>query len=117
MPKPAEVPRGREVHLLVALGAHEHRVRVERVEHAVAGGVLDLAQIDLVAVQVLLQEREHLAQLGGDVPGAEHVVDPQLLLLGVDADRHFAALVGQHDDLGHIALDEVERARAASRAA
>ena len=58
----AERARRRQVHLLVGLGRQEDRVRIERVQHAVARRVLDLAQIDLGAVQVLLQEAEDLAQ-------------------------------------------------------
>jgi hypothetical protein len=49
----AEGARGGEVHLLVRLGAHEHAVRIERVEHAVARRVLDLAEVHVGALQVL----------------------------------------------------------------
>ena len=59
---------------------------------------------------VLLQEGEHLPELGGYVPRTEHVIHAQLLLLGVDADRHFSALGRKDDDLGYVALNEIERA-------
>ena len=44
-----------------------------------------------VSLQVLLQEGEDLAQARGHVPGALHVVDAELLLVGVDADLHASA--------------------------
>ena len=59
-------------------------MRIERVQHAVAGRVLDLAQIDVGVLEVRLQEREHLAQARRHVPGALHVVDAELSRLGVD---------------------------------
>ncbi len=107
--QPAERPRRGEVHLLVVVGAHEDRVRVERVQHAVARRVLDLAEIDLGPAEVLLEEREHLTQARGHVPGALHVVDAELLLVVLDADRDLLGVVGQDDDLRHVALDVVER--------
>ncbi len=78
-------------------------------EHAVAGGVLDLAEVDLGPAEVLLEEREDLAQARRDVPGALHVVDAELLLRGLDADGDLVGIVGQDDDLGHVALNVIER--------
>ncbi len=86
-------------------------MRVERVEHAVARGVFDLAEIDLGAAEVVLDEREDVAQARGDVPGALDVVDAELFLLRVDADLHRrGALFVEDDDLRDVALDVVERA-------
>ena len=64
----AELAARRQVHLLVRLGRQEHAVRVERVEHAVARGVLDLAEVDLGALEVLLHEAEDLAEARASRP-------------------------------------------------
>ena len=66
-------------------------MRIERVEHPVAGGVLDVAQVDVGPAQAVLQEGEDVAQVGAHVPGTVHVVDAELLLLRVDADLHLRA--------------------------
>jgi hypothetical protein len=84
-------------------------MRVEGVEHAVAGGVFDLAKIDLGASESLLKEREDLAKTRTYVPGPEDIVDAEFALLGVDADADSGgSFLVEHDDLGDLALDLVE---------
>ncbi len=77
----AELAPGLELHLLRVLGLEEDGVRVERGEHAVRGGVLDLAQV-LLGHQVRLDEAHGLAQLGADLPDAVHARDVELALGG-----------------------------------
>ena len=59
---------------------------IQRVQHPVAGGVLDVAQIHVRAPQPVLDEGEHVAQVRRDVPRTGHVVDAKALLLRVDAE-------------------------------
>ena len=107
----AELALRREVHLLVRLGREQHRVRVERVQHAVARRVLDVAQVDVGPAQAVLEEREDVAQVRAHVPGAAHVVDAERLLLRVDPHLHLGrvGVVADDDDLRDVLLDVVER--------
>ena len=52
-PQAAEAARGLHLHLAVAFGVEEGRVRVERLEHAADRAVEDLARLRLVDVLVL----------------------------------------------------------------
>ena len=85
-------------------------MRIERVQHAVAGRVLDVAKIHVRAAEAVLHEREHVPQVRAHVPGAVHVVDAEDLLLRVDAHAHLARVrfVAHDDDLGHVLLHVVE---------
>jgi hypothetical protein len=69
IPSPPNWPWLVRVHLLVSLGRQQHRVRIERVEHAVARRVLHVAQIDVGPAQAVLEEREDVAQVRAHVPG------------------------------------------------
>ena len=108
----AEVTRGRQVHLPVSFRAHEHAVRVQRAQHAVARGVLDFAQVELGVLEIALQESEHLAQARRYVPRTLNVVDAERPLLGVDANLDVRRLFFvQDDDLCDFLLDLIERAQ------
>ncbi len=105
-----ECALGGDGHLLVRLGAEEHGVRVEGVEHAVARRVFDLSQIDLGGIlQVFLQKREDFPELGRYVPRPLHVAHIELLLVRSNPYRDLILSgVPQDDDLGDVPLDEVE---------
>ena len=66
-PEPAEFASRLDFHLLVEVGLQEPAVRVERGEHPVDGGVLDLALIAL-GNEVVPDEGEHLPHLQRDLP-------------------------------------------------
>ena len=63
------------------------------------------------ATQAVLQECEHVAQVGAHVPRAAHVVDAETPLLRVDADAHVGGIgvVANDDDLRDVLLHVVER--------
>ncbi len=76
--EPAELAARAHAHLFVDVRREQHRVRVERAQHAVDGRVLDVAEVDVfVVVEVRLQEREDLAETVRERPGAVDVVDAE----------------------------------------
>jgi hypothetical protein len=108
--EPAEVARRGQVHLLEGLGTQEDAVGIESPQHAVARRVLDFPQIDFAVLQVALQEREHLAEPRGHVPGPLHVVDAELALVRVDPHLQCRRpFIVQHDDLCDLLLNLIER--------
>ena len=110
IPSPPNWPVVVRLISLYSSGDIRPAVRVERVEHPVAGGVFDVAQVDLGAAQAVLQEGEDVAEARAHVPGALHVVDAELLLLRVDPHLHGGrSLVVDDDDLGALPLDRVQR--------
>ena len=85
-------------------------MRIERVQHAVAGRVLDVPQVHVRPAEAVLHEGEGVAEVGAHVPRADDVIDAELLLLGVDSDLHLRGVVlfAGDDDLRHVLLDVVE---------
>ena len=107
----AELAARAHAHVLVRLRVEEHRVRIERAEHAVDGCFLDLAEIDLLVVEVLLDEREDVAEALGQGPRAVHVVDAERPAGGVDLQRELRGAVFVVDQHGRdLTLDRVETA-------
>ncbi len=114
----AELALGLRPHVLVGLDVEQHRVRVERVEHAVRGRHLDLDQAPRLflfghGLQVRLHEAEDLLKRAAQAPGRVDALDREVALLAVDLDGDLLGLVlgpAVDQDLGHVALDEVERA-------
>ena len=114
----AELPLGLRTHVLVGLDVEQHRVRVERVEHAVGGRHLDLDQAARLLLlgdrlQIGLHELEDLLQLGAQAPGRVHAFDRKAALLAVDLDRDLLGIVlgpAINQDFRHVALDEIQRA-------
>ena len=86
-------------------------MRIEGVQHAVARGVFDVSKVDVRPPETVLHERERVAQVRAHVPRRDDVIDPKLLLLGVDADAHLrgVVLLSRDDDLRHVLLHVVER--------
>ena len=117
-PQAAELPLGLGPHVLVGLDVEQHRVRVERVEHAVGRRHLDLDQAPRLfllgdRLQVRLHEAEDLLQRAAQAPGGVDPLDREAALLAVDLHRHLLGVVlgpAVDQDLGDVALDEVERA-------
>ena len=110
MPRPPNSPRVLSCISRVLVRREQDRVRVERAQHAVGGGVLDLAQLDVfVLLQVLLQEAEDLLVAPGQRPRRVDVVDAELAPLIVDLhlERGVAVLV-MDDDRRHRSLNRVE---------
>jgi hypothetical protein len=107
----AELAAGRHLHLFVDVGREQHGVRVEGAQHAVDGRVLDLAQLDVLVGEVLLQELEDVAEAVGERPRRVDVVDVELLALIVDLDRQRRRALRVVDEHGRDrALDRVEAA-------
>ena len=114
----AELPLGLGPHVLVGLDVQQHRVRIERVEHAVRRRHLDLdqaARLFLLGhrLQVGLHEPEDLLQRGAQAPGRVHALDREAALLAVDLDRDLLGIVlgpAIDQDLRDVALNEVQRA-------
>jgi hypothetical protein len=114
----AELALGLRLHVLVRLDVEQHRVRVERVEHAVRGRHLDLDEAPLGllvgdGLQVGLHELEDLHELRAQRPRRVDLLDREALLLAVDLDGHLLGIaLGPtiDEDLGHVTLHEVERA-------
>src|SRR5207248_2002156 len=64
-------------------------VRIQRREHAVDGGVFDLALVAL-RDEVVADEREHLAHLQGDLPDGIDVAVIEVARRVPDGDAHLA---------------------------
>jgi hypothetical protein len=108
----AELASRAHPHVLVRLRVEEHGVRVERAEHAVDGRFLHLAQVDLLVVEVLLDEREDVAEALRERPRAVHVVHTELAAGGVDLERQARRTVFVVDEDGcDLTLDRVETAQ------
>ena len=67
MPRPPNSPLVDSLHLVEVLGLEQHRVRIERREHAVDGRVLDVPPL-LGIGELGLQEAKDVPQRHGDFP-------------------------------------------------
>ena len=80
-------------------------------QHSVACGVFDLAQVDVCAAKSFLQEHEHVAQMRAHVPRGYDIVDPEFLLVGVHPHPNFRRfpLVANYDHLRYVLLNVIQR--------
>ena len=87
--EPAELAARLDLHLLVEVRLQQPAVRIQRREHAVDGGVFDLALVAL-RDEVVADEREHLAHLQGDLPDGIDVAVIEVARRVPDGDAHLA---------------------------